>query len=174
DIKMRKDWIRTDEEKQIRQFIKLTKEQKKINDQQSLINLPLTVRKKKRKIIKSINQELVIKPILTERFFGFNRNLSNNDQILLNNITNAYQLSTNDIDDFYLNRSISSTSIINFFNEESIMHESLIYFYKSIPEFKQLDVHDQVLLIKSNLIKIIHLHYILQEKFQENPYISLY
>ncbi|CAF4383996.1 unnamed protein product, partial [Rotaria sordida] len=53
------------------------------------------------------------------------------------------------------------------------MHESLIYFYKSIPEFKQLDVHDQVLLIKSNLIKIIHLHYILQEKFQENPYISL-
>ncbi|CAF1188632.1 unnamed protein product [Rotaria sordida] len=178
DIKMRKDWIRTDEEKQIRQFIKLTKEQKNINnlanDQQSLINLPLIVRKKKRKIIRSINQELVIKPILTQIFFGFNRNLSNNDQILLNNITNAYQLRTNDIDDFYLNRSISSTSIIKFFNEESIMHESLIYFYKSIPEFKQLDIHDQVLLIKSNLIKIIHLHYILQEKFQENPYISLY
>ncbi|CAF3284615.1 unnamed protein product, partial [Rotaria sp. Silwood2] len=59
---MRKDWIRTEEEKQLRQLIKLAKEQKKTNnlpnDQQSPVTLPLILRKKKRSTIKSANQEL--------------------------------------------------------------------------------------------------------------------
>ncbi|CAF3688844.1 unnamed protein product [Rotaria sp. Silwood1] len=176
DIKMRKDWIRTEKEKQLRQLIKLVKEQKKTNissnASQSLVTLPIIQRKKKHFMIKS--QELVINPIFTQTLFGFNRNLSNKDQILLNNITNAYQLGVNYVDDFYLNKNILSLSLIEFFNEESIMHQSLIYFYKSIPEFKQLHIDDQVLLIKCNLIKIIHLHYILIEKFQENPFIGIY
>ncbi|CAF4851434.1 unnamed protein product, partial [Rotaria sp. Silwood1] len=176
DIKMRKDWIRTEKEKQLRQLIKLVKEQKKTNissnASQSLVTLPIIQQKKKHFMIKS--QELVINPIFTQTLFGFNRNLSNKDQILLNNITNAYQLGVNYVDDFYLNKNILSLSLIEFFNEESIMHQSLIYFYKSIPEFKQLHIDDQVLLIKCNLIKIIHLHYILIEKFQENPFIGIY
>jgi hypothetical protein len=53
---MRKDWIRTDEEREIRQLHKIAKEQKKLNQlsnhQQSLVNLPLVVRKKKRLLIK--------------------------------------------------------------------------------------------------------------------------
>ncbi|CAF4427286.1 unnamed protein product [Rotaria sp. Silwood2] len=69
DIKMRKDWIRTEEEKQLRQLIKLAKEQKKTNnlpnDQQSPVTLPLILRKKKRSTIKSANQELVINSINT-------------------------------------------------------------------------------------------------------------
>ena len=48
---MRKDWIRTDEERELRQLQKLAKQQKKFsmlpNGQQSLVNLPLVVRKKK-------------------------------------------------------------------------------------------------------------------------------
>ncbi|CAF3049811.1 unnamed protein product [Rotaria sp. Silwood2] len=178
DIKMRKDWIRTEEEKQLRQLIKLTKEQKKINDlsndQQSFINFSQVLRKKKRLIIKSTNQEFVPKLIFTQTIFGFNHNLSNEDQILLNNITNAYQIGANHIDICCLNKYTSSPSLIEFFNEESIIHQSLIYFYKYIPEFKQLHMDDQVLLIKCNLITIIHLHYILIEKFQERPFIGLY
>ena len=52
------------------------------------------------------------------------------------------------------------------------MHESLIYFYKCIPEFKQLDIEDQILLIKSNLIDIIHLHHIIIQNFQDNSVIG--
>ncbi|CAF3378263.1 unnamed protein product, partial [Rotaria sp. Silwood2] len=69
NIKMRKDWIRTEEEKQLRRLIKLTKEQKKINnlsnDQQSLVTFPSVLRKKKCSMIKSTNQELVINSINT-------------------------------------------------------------------------------------------------------------
>ena len=54
------------------------------------------------------------------------------------------------------------------------MHESLIYFYKSILEFKQLDMEDQVLLIKSNLHDIIHLHHIIVQNFEDNPVIGKY
>jgi hypothetical protein len=47
------------------------------------------------------------------------------------------------------------------------MHGSLIYFYKCIPEFKQLDMENQVLLIKSNLLDIVHLHYLIERKFED-------
>ncbi len=52
------------------------------------------------------------------------------------------------------------------------MHASLIWFYKSIADFKQLDIEDQVLLIKCNLINIIHLHHIIIQNFQDNPLIG--
>jgi hypothetical protein len=52
------------------------------------------------------------------------------------------------------------------------MHESLISFYKSIPQFNQLDIKDRVLLIKLNFVKIINLHSILIQKFQVNPLIG--
>ncbi|CAF5113449.1 unnamed protein product, partial [Rotaria sp. Silwood1] len=61
---MRKDWIRTEKEKHLRQLIKLVKEQKKTNissnASQSLVTLPIIQRKKKHFMIKS--QELVINP----------------------------------------------------------------------------------------------------------------
>ncbi|CAF4202347.1 unnamed protein product, partial [Rotaria sordida] len=172
DIKMRKDWIRTDEEKQIRQFIKLTKEQKKINDQQSLINLPLIARKKKRLMIKLKSQELIVKPIYKMSHFGCNHILHDDDRILLNNINNAYESVVDKNDCSFINKYTSSTSFTQFINDERIVHETLIKFLKLIPEFKQLDIHDQILLIKSNFINIIHLHRILIENFQDCPNIG--
>ncbi len=68
DIKMRKDWIRTDEERELRQLQKLAKEQKRLNnftdDQQLLVNLPLVVRKKKRLMVRPTIQQL-IQPVNT-------------------------------------------------------------------------------------------------------------
>ncbi len=66
---MRKDWIRTENEKELRQLKKLIKEQKKLNtttnDSQSLINLPIVIRNRKRLMIKSRSQDLTIKPVNT-------------------------------------------------------------------------------------------------------------
>ncbi len=59
-------------------------------------------------------------------------------------------------------------------NGETKMHASLIWFYKSIPDFTKLHIEDQILLIKRNLINIVHLHYILVQNFQESPIIGLY
>ena len=65
---MRKDWIRTDEERELRQLQKLAKEQKRLynltNDQQLLFNLPIVVRKKKRLMVKPTIQQL-IQPVNT-------------------------------------------------------------------------------------------------------------
>ncbi len=64
---MRKEWIRTDEEKEMRQLQKLAKEQRRLNGlanaQQPPLNLPLVVRKKNRLMIKPTNQDLVVKPV---------------------------------------------------------------------------------------------------------------
>jgi len=64
---MRKEWIRTDEEKELRQLQKLAKEQRRLNRlanaQQPQLNLPIVVRKKKRLMIKPIVQDLVFKPV---------------------------------------------------------------------------------------------------------------
>jgi hypothetical protein len=54
------------------------------------------------------------------------------------------------------------------------MHGSLIWYYKSIPDFKQFDLDDQLLLIKSNVLNIIHLHHIILQNFQDNPKIGEY
>ncbi|CAF3388682.1 unnamed protein product [Rotaria sp. Silwood2] len=169
---MRKDWIRTEEEIKSRQLIKLAKEQKKTNnlpnDQQSLVTLPLILRKKKRLMIRSTSQELfVTNPVHKISFFGVNHILHDDNRTLLNNINNAYQLVVDKSDYSYINKYTSSTTLSQFMKDESIMHESLIYFFKSIPEFQQLDVHDQVVLIKSNFINIIHLHHIIIRNFQD-------
>ncbi|CAF1088156.1 unnamed protein product [Rotaria sp. Silwood1] len=176
DIHMRKDWIRTDEEKKSRQLIKLVKEQKKTNiltnDQLSLINFPIVIRKKKRLIKKSTNQEFITNSIYEISFFDLNHNLHNNDRILINNINNAYQLVVDKIDYSCINKYTSLTPLSQFMHNESIMHESLINFFKYIPEFKQLDKNDQIILIKSNLINIIHLHHLIMRNFQDCPNIG--
>jgi hypothetical protein len=66
-MKMRKDWIRTEEEVELRQLQKLAKEQKKVNkltnNQQYRPNLPIVMRKRKRLMIKPTTEELIIKPV---------------------------------------------------------------------------------------------------------------
>ena len=62
---MRKEWIRTEEEKELRQLQKLAKEQRRLNrladaqQQQPHLNLPIVVRRKKRLLVKPTGQELV-------------------------------------------------------------------------------------------------------------------
>ncbi len=51
-------------------------------------------------------------------------------------------------------------------------YQSLIYFYKQISEFKQFDIPDQILLIKCNMIDLIHLHHVIIQNFQEPPQIG--
>lgn len=71
DIKMRKDWIRTEEERQLRQLRKLYKQNKRLSklsleEQQSIANFPLVARKKKRikpLVPRSMTQELTVAKI---------------------------------------------------------------------------------------------------------------
>jgi len=64
---MRKDWIRTEEEIELRRLKKLAQEQKKLNqltaDEQSRLHLPIVMRKKKRLMIKPTVQEWTIKQV---------------------------------------------------------------------------------------------------------------
>jgi len=62
---MRKDWIRTDEEKQLRQLQKFAKEQRKLNKSAapSVLNLPLVVRKKKRLTMRPLIPNLIMNPV---------------------------------------------------------------------------------------------------------------
>ncbi|CAF4985289.1 unnamed protein product [Rotaria sp. Silwood1] len=171
NIKMRKEWIRTEDEKNLRRLQKLAKEKLKTidlsNDQKSLITSSIVRRRKKSLITKSTNQELVISPIYRMYHSGFNSILYDEDRTLINNINNVYQLAINKNDYSYINKYTSLTSFLQFINDESIMHESLVNFFKFIPEFKQIDINDKILLIKSNFINIIHLHRMIIYNFQE-------
>lgn len=99
--------------------------------------------------------------------FAIHRHLSEHDQTLLNNIRNAYQYGADRANFNHLNRYTSNSSLTQFLNDESINHQSLIYFYKQIPEFQQFNVDDQILLIKCNMVDLIHLHHVVVQNFQE-------
>jgi hypothetical protein len=72
----------------------------------------------------------------------------------------------------HVNQYTLPPTLIEFLNTETEMHQSLISFYKLIPDFNELDIEDRVLLIKFNMHKLVHLHRILIHKFQENPLIG--
>ena len=65
---MRKDWIRTDKEVELRQLQKLAKEQKKLNQltaaQEPFLNLPLVKRNKKRLMTRTTIPNLIVKPVI--------------------------------------------------------------------------------------------------------------
>ncbi|UJR14813.1 hypothetical protein I4U23_001800 [Adineta vaga] len=173
DIKMRKDWIRTEEETKLRQLQKLMKQERKRNksgcDVLPAVNLPLVVRKKKRLMNKPFN---ILQPAFNGTYFGFHRNLDNEDNIWLNNIKHAYQIEADKIDRTFITKYTDNTTFSQFINDECSMHISLIMFFKQIPDFKRLHIDDQVHLIKSNFRTIIHLHHILVDNFEEPPQIG--
>jgi hypothetical protein len=110
----------------------------------------------------------------TEALFSFKCNLSDEDRIILNNITNAYQLIDEQADGLRKREWTPMSSIAQFFNRENETHKSLISFYKLIPEFNQLGIQDRVLLIKYNVIKMGPLHCALIYKFYEPPMLGEY
>jgi hypothetical protein len=75
---MRKDWIRTDEERELRKLRNIQKQQRKMNktttNEQPIINLPIVMRKKKRiqqSTAKPVTQEIVVRkvePVKTKRY----------------------------------------------------------------------------------------------------------
>ncbi|UJR31906.1 hypothetical protein I4U23_019380 [Adineta vaga] len=179
DINMRKDWIRTEEERALRLLKNYQKEQRKLNglppNHQLFDKLPIVVRKKKRivPITTTPTQQKVPIPktelSLEINPFGIHRNLASEDQILLNNIISMYKYGADRADCSHINRYTKSATLTQFVNDESVNHQSLVYFYKFIPEFKQFELDDQILLIKCNMLSIIHLHLIIVENFHENP-----
>jgi hypothetical protein len=67
---MRKDWIRTEEERELRRLRTFQKEQKKLNklpnDHQPILDLPIVVRKKKRVLPtakKPVAQQFIIQKV---------------------------------------------------------------------------------------------------------------
>ena len=103
---------------------------------------------------------------------AIHRNLSENDKILLNNIENAYKFGAEKADFSHICKYTSTSSLSQFLNNESVNHQSLIYFYKHIREFREFDIPDQILLIKCNLVNLIHLHHIIIQNFHEPPQMS--
>ena len=92
--------------------------------------------------------------------------------MLLTNITAAYKIGADTADCSHIGQYGSSASLLDFINNETQNHQSLIYFFKSIPQFKQCTLHDQVRLIKCNMVDLIHLHHIIVQNFQEHPMIG--
>ena len=70
DVNMRKDWIRTEEERELRRLKNLTKQQRKLNklssEQLPTLNFPIVARKKKR-ILPSQTQPVVIKEVVVQK-----------------------------------------------------------------------------------------------------------
>ncbi len=92
----------------------------------------------------------------------------------MNNITNAYQLVADQSESLHINQYTLPATLIEFLNEQCKIHQSLISFYKLIPEFNEIDIEDRVLLIKFNIHQIVHLQCILIQNFQENPLLGKY
>lgn len=94
--------------------------------------------------------------------------------MLLSNITNAYRIGADMADCSHIGQYGSSSILLDFVNNETQNHQSLIYYFKNVPQFKQCALQDQVLLIKCNMIDLIHLHHIVVQNFQEHPQIGMH
>ena len=108
--------------------------------------------------------------ISTHRLVG---NLPVDHSSLINNITHSYdqwalQCDTERMKSYSLDRN----SFVHFLNDEQQMYRSLIDFYKQIPEFRQVVVDDQILLIKCNMAHLVHIHHILKDRFVENAHLD--
>ncbi len=101
--------------------------------------------------------------------FGIHRNLSDNDKNILNNIINAYKHGADRVNYTHIYNYTVDSKLSQFLNNESVNHQSLIYFYKQVLEFKEFEIPDQILLIKCNMIDLIHLHHIVTQNFHEPP-----
>lgn len=169
DVKMRKEWIRTEEERQLRELKKVYKKEKNF-EKHSQINL---VERKKNRISSMMN-------LCPERFSSNSpRSYSINNRItlteltidehsLINNLHHSYDRTlSNCFRPNIQNYSVQRSSLVDFLNDEKEMYRSLIDFYKQIPQFRRIDLEDQILLIKCNLTHLIHLHHVLKDQFHE-------
>jgi len=102
-------------------------------------------------------------------------NLTLDDWSLINNLSHAYDIWALAYDTNHINNySLVNSSLIEFLNDEQQVYRNLIEFFKQIPHFKQIDLEDQILLIKCNITHLVHIHHVLKDHFQENPKIGLH
>ena len=70
--------------------------------------------------------------------------------------------------------SLNSSSLTHFLNTEERIYKNLIEFFKQIHHFKQINLEDQILLIKCNITNLVHIHHVLKDNFIENPQIGFH
>jgi hypothetical protein len=98
-------------------------------------------------------------------------NLTLDEWSLINNVSHTY-------DNWALanqtNHLENDLSLTDFLNGEQNVYQNLIEFFKKIPQFKQIDIKDQILLIKCNITHLVHVHHVLKDHFKEDPQIGLH
>ena len=175
---MRKEWIRTDEE---RQLLEMKRSQKKQKPTEQPLQVSIVKRKKNQFPFDQVNfreQSINIlsecdpisMPISTHRSWS---KLTVDRLALINNIAHSYdqralQWYIEPIQSYSRERS----GLVQFVNHEERTHQSLIEFFKCIPEFRGISVNDQILFTKCNLGQSVHIHYILKYHFVEDTYIG--
>ena len=152
---MRKEWIRSEEECSFKRIKRL---QKRKNLPSSSCYLDLS---QSNFSIENMNEK------------SSSSNLTTHDWSLINSLSDLYdRRAFIDERKSLENYSIETSTLIDFFHDEQIIYRNLIEFYKQIPLFEKLHVDDQMLLIKSNLTHLVHLHHVLRDHFEENPRIG--
>ena len=152
---MRKEWIQSEEERQLRRMRRVQKQKKTVEEKPTENDFRFTQ---------------IQWPISTHRFLS---RLNIEDYSIINNVSQSYdqwalQCDTEHIKYYSLERH----SLVHFLNDEQQMYRSLIDFYKQIPEFRRVSVDDQILLIKCNMTHLIHVHHVLKDQFTENTHIG--
>jgi hypothetical protein len=89
--------------------------------------------------------------------------LSSTDRIRLNNITHCYDQYTSEpsISKYIAPEGILSLRLHDFYNRKKPIIINFISYFKHLPEFQQLNVDNQVLLIKQNIRILLPLNYAL-------------
>jgi len=89
--------------------------------------------------------------------------LSSTDRMRLNNVTHCYDQYTGEpsISKYFAPQEVLSLRLHDFYNRKKPVIIDFISYFKHLPEFQQLDVDDQVLLIKQNIHILLPLNYAL-------------
>jgi hypothetical protein len=103
-------------------------------------------------------------PIVTQtRNFNSIRILSATDRMRLNNVTHCYDQYTGEptIRFYCPPKEILFLRVHDFYNRKKTVIINFINYFKHLPEFQQLHVDDQVLLIKQNIHSLLPINYAL-------------
>lgn len=108
----------------------------------------------------------------TFQTFSVHRDLLDTDQISLNNLCNAYAKGKDLVDFSHITNPKPYTCMADFLNYESRTYQSFIHFLKNIRDFHDLDLSDQILLVKRNASTLIFLHHVLASGFYQHPFLE--
>ncbi|CAF1586626.1 unnamed protein product, partial [Didymodactylos carnosus] len=95
--------------------------------------------------------------------------LSQDDRCQLNNVIVCYERESKANTQKYLNFLNSRMTLHDFVNNECGIYTAFISYFKSIPEFHQLYIEDQITLIRCNLRLLMPLGYLELNNFVEHP-----